>query len=409
VSGRELKLVAEAAGISGPGGDVLASLFDNFPHGLMVVSASGEVAAANGALREMLGVTGDGMTGRTCCTVLGCAHEPGGDGCVTTRVLAGREVLRDVAVDLPEGRGPARISASSLGPRHRSLVVELRRPAAAVGPQPVAGAVRVRALGTTRVEIDGEVADRPWVDQRPGQLLKYLVAERERVVSIEDIAEALWPSAEFTTVNSVRHLVHVLRGHLEPQRTERHGSGGVLSRRGGYTVDLGVVAVDADEFVRAATAALATFAAGEPAATSRLESALGFYGGDFLADEPYARWVQAERERLRALADRLLRALADLALDRGDVGAATAYVERLADLEPFDGDIQRQLITLAVREGRRGRALRMYHAFDLRLARAFGEHPDFRLEDVLQKGAAPVRLADAERWRREQEVRHSLR
>jgi DNA-binding SARP family transcriptional activator len=408
-----LKLVAEAAGKSGPGGDLLASLFDNFPHGLMVVSASGEVAAANGALRAMLGVTADGITGRTCCTVLGCApaHEAGG-GCITTRVLAGHEVIRDVAVDLPQGRGPARISASSLGPRHSSLVVELRRPGTMAGPEPVASTVKVRALGITRVEIGGQVADRPWVDQRPGQLLKYLVAERERVVSIEDIAEALWPSAEFTTVNSVRHLVHVLRGHLAPQRTlgtQPRGSGGVLSRRGGYTVDLAVVAVDADDFARAATAALASFAAGEPAATSRLESALAFYGGDFLADEPYARWAQAERERLRALADRLLRALADSALDRGDIGAATAYVERLADLEPFDGDIQRQLITLAVREGRRGRALRMYHAFDLRLARAFGEHPDFRLEDVLHDGAAPVRLADAERWRREQEVRHSFR
>ena len=189
VSGRELKLVAEAAGKSGPGGDQLASLFDNFPHGLMVVTASGEVAAANRALRAMLGVTADGITGRTCCTVLGCtpAHEAGGGGCITTRVLAGHEVIRDVAIDLPRGRGPARISASSLGPRHRSLVVELRRPGPVAGPEPVGSTVQVRALGITRVEIGGQVADRPWVDQRPRQLLKYLVAERDRVVSIEDL------------------------------------------------------------------------------------------------------------------------------------------------------------------------------------------------------------------------------
>jgi DNA-binding SARP family transcriptional activator len=385
---------------------VLESLFDDFPHGLMVVSASGEVEAANLALRQMLGFEGDGVTGVTCCSLFGC--EPGADGCITSRVLALDGAIRDVAVELPLGRGAAHMSASWLGRPHRRLVVELRR--AAVAPRLVPDVpVWIRTLGPTRVEIRGELTRGRWIDQRPGQLLKYLVAERDRVVSVEDIAEALWPSAEFTTVNTVRHLVHVLRGHLEPGRPDSHGTGGVVSRRGGYEIDRDVLAVDADEFLGAATRALGAFAAGAPEAASELAASLAIYGGDFLADEPYARWAQAERERLRALADRLLRALADLAVGRGDLGAATAYVERLADLEPFDGDIQRQLIALALHDGRRGRALRLYDAFALRLARAFGEQPDFRLEDVMRAPVAGAQLADGDRWRREQEVRGSFR
>ena len=114
-----------------------------------------------------------------------------------------------------------------------------------------------------------------------------------------------------------------------------------------------------------------------------------------------------ERERLRALAGRVLRALADLAAARDDLGAAGAYLERLAVMEPFDGDVHRRLIALALREGARTRALRRYRAFADRLAHALGATPEFTLADVLaDEAAAP--LADPARWAREDEIRRAM-
>jgi DNA-binding SARP family transcriptional activator len=389
-----------------------SSVFEHFPHGLAVVSRSRAVTAMNRALREMIGTrrlaTGEPLT---CCGLLGFTASTGHQSraCVTDRVLDGRRAVVSQRMELPAGLGTVWVSASPLDADGRAAVIELRRPTpvAVAGPEP-APRLRIRTLGRTRVESDDGVLSGAWLDQRPGQLLRYLVAERGRVVPVEDIAEAIWPSAGFTTVNTVRHLVHVLRERLEPGHVRTRDSTSIVSGRGGYALDLAAVGVDADDFVDAASTALIAFAAAEPGADRALESALALYGGDFLSDDPYAAWAQAERERLRALAERLLRALADLAIERDDLGAATAYVERLADLEPFDSDVQRQIIALSVREGRLGHALRHYQAFELRLARAFGERPDFDLEDVIRNRVAPTALSSASRWTREQEVRRSL-
>jgi DNA-binding SARP family transcriptional activator len=389
----------------------LSALFHNFPNGLALVNRAHVLEAANPALRDALGLGGEALDDRTCCSLLGCGR-PGANGapeCTIDRVLRDRAPVRDVPVELPEGRGAAWLSASLLDPRRRHVIVELRCSSLAAELDRAAAApVRVRVLGRTRIEAPDGIRDGPWLEQRPGQLLKYLIAERERIVPIEDIAEAIWPKAEFATPNTVRHLVHVLRKHIEPGGARPIASAGITSSRGGYALDRAVVAIDADEFAGAANAALDAFAREQPATPAMLEAALMLYGGDFLADDPYASWAQAERERLRSLADGLLRALADLALERDDVGAATAYLEVLADLESFDEDVQRRLIWLSLREGRRSRALRQYQAFALRLERTFGEQPSFALADLIRDSADDVPLSSVGRWARERAVRRSL-
>jgi DNA-binding SARP family transcriptional activator len=404
---------AAPADVSGLSQATLRALFRNFPSGLALVNRSHVIEAANPALRDILGLDDAALVDRPCCAVLGCERSSadGAPGCALDGVLRDADRVHDVPVDLPDGRGAAWLSASMLDGRRRHVIVELRcaasPPRSGLEP-PARPPVRVRVLGRTRVQAPGPNGDGSWLEQRPGQLLKYLIAERGRVVPLEDIAEAIWPQAEFATPNTVRHLVHVLRKHIDPVRAHPDGSAGVVSSRGGYALDRRLVSVDADEFVDVADAALGAFAAEQPAALEMLEAALTLYGGDFLADEPYVSWAQTERERLRSTADGLLRALADLALAREDLGAATAYLERLADLEAFDEDVQRRLISLSLREGRRSRALRQFQAFAVRLERTFGEQPSFSLGDLIRDQSDDVPLSSASRWAREQAVRRSL-
>jgi DNA-binding SARP family transcriptional activator len=241
--------------------------------------------------------------------------------------------------------------------------------------------LRIFTLGCTRVETPADELAGAWLEQRPGQLLKLLACERHRVVPTEGIAETLWPNPRTATPNTVRHFVHTLRERLEPGRPKHGRASLVVARRGGYVLDRERVWIDADEFELSVRRGLDARAGRRTAeAVACLEHARSLYRGDFLADEPYAEWAFGERERLRTLLDELLRALSELYVD--DLDAATACLERLAELEPFDGEIQRQLLTLWVRQGRLSRAARHYHAFEQRLIREFGEAPDFALPEL---------------------------
>jgi DNA-binding SARP family transcriptional activator len=401
--------------LSSLNGRSLRRIVERLPHGLAVVAPPDAVRAVNPALCRMLRLpAGDPPLPATCRALLGCRPAgPGrpasgcGGACAVERALGRGEPVVDLPTGLPDG-APALLSATALyADRSLGLLTIVRTtPAAAADADdaPAAPVVRIAVLGPTRVRsADGRCAG-DWLVQRPGQLLKFLVAERWRAVPVEDIAEAIWPNAPGTNVATIRHLVHVLRRHIEPVRPGGRASSCIAGARGGYALDRAQVTVDADEFAAAAARALGSLADGDPDAQRALERALALYRGDFLADEPYAEWAQDERERLRGVAGRLLRALADLAEARGDRGAEAAYVERLAEMERFDSDVHRRLIALTLREGARGRALRRYDAFAARLEHAFGERPDFTLEDVLDR--AP--LADPGRWAREDEIRRTL-
>ena len=251
--------------------------------------------------------------------------------------------------------------------------------AALTGPR-----LRVFALGQTRVESStaGSIGAE-WIEQRPGQVLKYLVCSRRRTADADEIAQALWPSRDIRALSSVRYFIHALRNRLEPSRRPKTASAFVESRGGGYRLDPQRVWIDATEFEQLVSAGLAALLAGErDAAVRRLERATDLYRDDFLADEPYADWALAERDRLRELAGRALSALVELRLADGDLDLAGRQARRLAEMEPYDSDVQRRYIELCLERGRRTEAMRRYDLFRKRLAREFGEEPDFKLEDL---------------------------
>jgi len=376
----------------------LASLeqeaFNSFPYGLLVLDRDGLVVSCNEEASRLIGELGLSIAGLTCCALLGCGrpHTVLAQGCLTQMALRQSGVLPDVRVEIQTSSGPTAlwIAGGAVGTERERVALQLRAGAAGdrrsrsdpnweIGPT-----LRIRTLGRTVVESSGRPIDGAWLDQRAGQLLKYLVAERHRSVTCDQIGESIWQNADYGVAGSVRFCVHGLRRKLEPRRGPREPSNFIVACAGGYRLKLDQIELDVDQFEAEVTAGLHAVDVDPPAAAERLEAGVALYGGEFLADVPFAEWATGERSRLHDLASRALGTLGDLHTQAGDLDSTRRCLERLATLQPYDEDVHRRLMELEISHGHASDAIRRYAALRFRLRRTFGHDPAFTPADLAQ-------------------------
>jgi DNA-binding SARP family transcriptional activator len=366
------------------------TVVDSLPYGLVVVQADHTITSSNATARRFLPQLDEV---ERCHEAFSC-RVPGGPcehGCLAARAIARQGALPEIRIDIPPGTGQITalwVTAAAVGARPAAVfhlrpgdARDRRRrsdPHWLSGPE-----LRITAFGRTRVDTPEGPLRGEWLQQRPGQLLKYLVCERNRVVPADVIAETLWPGTGRQGLGNVRYSMHALREHLEPHRPRGGRSAFVVTVQGGYALDRRHVRVDADDFDEAISQGLEGASRGDDDfAVERLRDALTLYRGDFLADEPYADWALAERDRLHNLAGRAIRALTKIMLGRHDLDAAAEYLEQLAELEPLDAETHRDLLAVWLAQGRRTEAARRYAIYRTRMLREFGEEPEFTLQDL---------------------------
>jgi DNA-binding SARP family transcriptional activator len=375
---------------------LVAEVYEVFPYAIMVVDCNGRLITANRRGRELLERGGAEASASTCCGLLGCrSRGPLEDCCITRLALQAAKPLPELRVDVPAApTGALWVTASPLDAEGSAVVLEMRPgssqdPRARTRPEwPEGTTLRVFTLGQLRVETPDGPLHGDWLVQRPGQLLRFLVAERRRTVPTEMIAAAVWAQTGRNAANTVRQYVHALRDRLEPHRARHAESSFVLSSHGGYALNAERIWMDVDEFEQEVLCGRSALADGNRVlARERFERALELYRDDFAADEPYAEWAFDERERLSTLAGDALRAVSTLW--QHEPHRSASYLERLGRMEPFDSDVHRELITALLRLGRRSRAMRHYDAFSRRLMAAFGDVPNFELADMIGPDPRP--------------------
>jgi DNA-binding SARP family transcriptional activator/tetratricopeptide (TPR) repeat protein len=213
---------------------------------------------------------------------------------------------------------------------------------------------------------DGELAR----SRKARTLLKLLAVERTRLVSVDRIAEVLWPGdPPADLAGSVATLVSRLRRAL--------GSAVICGGHQGYQLDgaPGIV-VDLDEAARLTSRAERELGMTPALARTAAERAVGLLSpGTALAEEPYAAWAEPARDELRGLLRRARHSLAGALLATGDArSAARAAGDAMSD-DPFDEGAHRLYMSACAAAGEQAKALGAYALLSSRLAEELGTDP----------------------------------
>jgi DNA-binding SARP family transcriptional activator len=377
------------------------------PVGFLVFDSHGWLIGHNPASDQMLGplLRRDEEPPPRCCELLGC-RRPGSalEGhCILDLAATGDGPLPEVRIDIARDGYPSALWIA-IAPLDRNQVMVTLRPGQhgdrrrRTNPHWISGPrLRLGVLGRTSVASAETPLPGQWLQQRAGRVFKYLVVNRNRFVAIDELAEAFWPAGTDAALRNVRYFIHEVRDHLEPQREKRGPSAFVVAETGGYRLDTSRIEVDADMFESLAAAGLSAASRGGAEAFGYLERATKLYRGHFMADEPYAEWTLAERDRLRALTAESLGMLAQMAANADDLEATAEHLGRLAELEPFDVQVQRDMLALQIRRGRHSEARRRYFALRARMREHFGQELDFTLSDVAGRSTGHIQLARGSR------------
>ena len=203
-------------------------------------------------------------------------------------------------------------------------------------------------------------------------LVALLALDAGRTVSTVRLVDGLYRNPPITVENAVQQLVSKLRRTL----TDAGAPDAVLTRSGGYCLNVAAGAVDALRFERAVGAARAAVAAGDDTRGAQLlREALGLWHGEALAGAVLEGEAAGVRTKLNELRDAAVDDRIDAELRLGRHAALVAELEAMVAATPLRERRWGQLIAALYRCGRQSDALGAYRQARDTLAEQLGVQP----------------------------------
>ena len=238
------------------------------------------------------------------------------------------------------------------------------------------GRATFRLLGPVAV-LDPAGTSLPVGGPRRRALLAALLLHPGTSLPVERLVGMLWPDPPPPTASTMVHgAVAAIRRVLEPDAPHV-----LVTRDGGYVLEVPPEWVDAARFERALEAGRRLLATSPQRASSLLAEALAEWRGPALAgvEEPFARAAAARLDELR-LRCYELHADAELRLDRHST--VVARLEELAAAHPLREELCAHLIVALYRCGRQADALAAYRRLRATLVGELGVEPGERLRGL---------------------------
>ena len=216
--------------------------------------------------------------------------------------------------------------------------------------QPNEPRIEIRALGVSRVTVEGKLITKSDWGTSVAKELFFLLLENPKGLFKEKVLEIFWLKKSMDAASKIFNTT--------TSRLRRVIPNCLINSNGLYTVrpDL-YSSYDVARFEGWIERALE--AKGNTERIEACEAAVALYQGDFV-EECYSDWAMGIRTRLRQKYLNALVALAQLYESNGDVGKAMQYYQTLLDKDRDREEIYREVMRLQFKQGDRVAAVRTY-------------------------------------------------
>jgi YVTN family beta-propeller protein len=234
--------------------------------------------------------------------------------------------------------------------------------------------MRFRILGSLEVLVDERQL--PLGGARQREVLAILLLHRGEAVSVDRVVDELWGQRPpETATKTVQVYVSRLR--------KEFGDGVLVTRGGGYALEIDGEAVDADRFERLVDEGRAALDNGDARGACRsLADALELWRGPPLADVAYESFAQNEVARLEELRLVALETRGEANLALGRHAALVPELEVLVREHPTRERLREELMLALYRSGRQVDALERYRDAQRTLVEELGLEPGPQLQQL---------------------------
>ena len=236
--------------------------------------------------------------------------------------------------------------------------------------------MHVRLLGPLEVEVSGECVRFDGAKQR--RLFAVLALRAPDAVSPDELVEALWGERHPTGVASaLQKQISRLRQRLGSHDVQ------VRHRPAGYALDIDPGAVDARRFEDLLKRGRVALARDDPAsAAADLQTALGMWRGEALADYRFDEFAQREIARLDELRVEATEERLAAELAAGRDADLISELQALVAEHPLRERLRGQLMVALYRAGRQAEALETMRAGRQLLVDELGIEPGPELREL---------------------------
>ncbi len=245
--------------------------------------------------------------------------------------------------------------------------------------------LQVNMLGEFSL-VNGErkVDDQSSRSKKVWTLIQFLIANRMKDVSQNDLIEVLWPEGEEIgdPGNTLKTIVHRARQALDNLEFD-DGKNIILFRSGTYAWNNELsVEIDAEAFI--ALCDEAERVSGEKK-LALLMKALSFYRGDYLPKSSFESWAMPLGSYYRTRYIQAVRNAVALLDENGRYGDIVSLCRRASVIDPYDESIHLSLIQALVATGAQQEAMRHYNYITEMFFSHFGVTPSPELTQLYKE------------------------